>query len=278
MLAPRWVFPRLGPLLRGGIDLIAYHRQILLLGLFQPRPGELRGWDKALCLLRSQQISESAYATRSSNMGAMAGTIVTFSGPGNQLADLQGWEGLLLNELRAMTRPKWLALVDQRGAIPIGINVRLGNDFHQAQSTEDYYTKGAIKTPLKWFREALMSIRAACGFSAPAVVVSDGSEEDLRPLLELENVSFARPGCAISDLLTLAQSKILIASGASSFSAWAAFLGQMPAISHPGQPLTWFGLRNHHGYFVETFDPVAPDQQFLEQARTILIHDASNAN
>jgi hypothetical protein len=41
---------------------------------------------------------------------------------------------------------------------------------------------------------------------------------------------------AITDLLALSQAKVLVGSG-SGFSMWAAFLGQMPSVWHPGQRL-----------------------------------------
>ena len=76
------------------------------------------------------------------------------------------------------------------------------------------------------------------GYPAQALVESDGTKEELEPLLKLGNVEFVRPGCAISDLLILARSQVLMASGSSAFSAWASLLGQMPTSSHPGQSLS----------------------------------------
>ena len=179
-------------------------------------------------------------------------------------------ESFLLSELNLMTKKKWLDLVETFGVIPIAINIRMGNDFKIAQTHEDFYTKGGIKTPLSWFIDSLNVIRATIGYPVSAYVISDGNAKNLAPILSLPNVTFVRPGCAISDLLILSKSKILIASGGSSFSAWGSFLGQMPTISHPGQSLSWFKINNIYNHYVGEFDPKKPNSSFLEQCQNIL--------
>lgn len=273
MLSPEWVQPRIGPLLRGGIDLRAYHRQILLLGLFQRRQREIGGFRKWQ-VQRSGRIESEPEALASfsaKNFGQGEGTslILEFEGARNMFLDVSGWHGLLRQELQAATRQRWLSLAAAIGTVPIGINVRLGNDFRKASTESDYYIQGAIRTPIPWFVESLQQIRQAVGFPARAVVVSDGTEEALRELLAMENVTFLRPGCAISDLLILSNTKILIGSGGSSFSAWASFLGQMPTISHPGQSLEWFKLGSAV-HLVRAFDPGNPSDDFLAKAREVL--------
>jgi hypothetical protein len=125
--------------------------------------------------------------------------------------------------------------------------------------------KGAIRTPLSWFSASVRAIRDMIGFPATAYVVSDGTPEDLHELLGLPNMILVRPGCAISDLLTLARCRVLIGSGGSSFSAWASFLGQMPTISHPGQSLGWFKLGASGDPYVGEFEPSSPPENFAKQ-------------
>jgi hypothetical protein len=262
MLYPYWVQPRLGPLLRGGIDINCYANQILLCGLFKKREEEVSGVWRLLHQFTAKKVPEP------DNLYSMAqydseNVIIEFKGDKEHFRNLEGWDEFLLKALFEMTQSRWYEIVNKIKEVPIGINVRLGNDFKEAEKEEDYYTKGAIKTPLKWFVESLKLIRAVLGFPAKAYVVSDGTESSLRELLTLENVYFQRPGCAITDLLVLAKSQILIASGGSSFSAWASFLGQMPTISYPGQSLGWFKINNKKGYFVGEFQPDAPTESFL---------------
>ena len=269
MLAPKWFTGRIGSLIRGGIDLNYYAHQILLLDLFEPRDNDVKGLNRSWIDFQSTKISEPEnlliFNTRSQEK-----MVVCFQGDKKHFADLRGWESYLLDELKRISKSKWINLVDQFGEIPIAINIRMGNDFKTAKTPEEYYTKGGIKTPLSWFIDSLNTIRDSIGYSAQAYIVSDGNTDNLDPILSLPNVTFVRPGCAISDLLILAKAKILIASGGSSFSAWASFLGQMPTISHPGQSLSWFQIDNIHNYYVGEFNPEQPSSIFIEQSKNIL--------
>jgi hypothetical protein len=98
-------------------------------------------------------------------------------------------------------------------------------------------------------------VRARLGASIPAVVTSDGGPDELRPLLDLDNVRQVATGSAIGDLLVLSRAVLLLASG-SSFSAWASYLGRMPTLSHPGQTLDrLFRLKGAAQQFIGEFDP-----------------------
>jgi hypothetical protein len=256
MLAPRWVQLRVGPLLRGGIQLQAYHRQILLMGQFR-RNGYVGGLDRAR-LRSAPRIDEPEQLNDASSRsnGHDGPVVMTFKGYGNLFADLEGEQEFLLQALRDETQPKWVSLAD-RHAAPIGVNVRCGNDFREARSESDFMTMGAVKTPVPWFVTALQAVRDAAGSAVPAVLVSDGTPEQLKDLLAMPNVHFARPGCAISDLLTLAHARVLIGSGGSSFSAWASFLSRATTFSHTGQSLQWFKIDESNRQCVTEFDPRA---------------------
>jgi hypothetical protein len=191
--------------------------------------------------------------------------LVLFRGFEGFFAPLAGRQELLRRELRAVTRDRYLRMVDATDDVPIGICVRCGNDYAEPSSHEYRPLGSNEKTPLRWYVETLRLIREETGGSAPAFVVSDGTREMLRPLLDLENVTFVRPGAAISDLLILAKAKVLLAPGASSFAAWAAFLGEMPSATHPGQPLSVWRLPAR-GQFLAELDPSRPDRDFLRQA------------
>jgi hypothetical protein len=107
------------------------------------------------------------------------------------------------------------------------------------------------------------------GYPVGAVIVSDGKESELRELLDQEQVTLVRAGSAISDLLVLSNSKVLIASAGSSFSAWAAFLGQMPSIAHPSHSFDWFKLVNQHDYYVGGAEPTRLPEVFIRQVKKI---------
>lgn len=269
MLAPQWVQPRVGPALRGGIQLRAYHRQILLMGLFGT-DGYVGGLRRAWVSATAPRVNEPRGTDLLDLPGGEKAVVVSFAGDGNFFQDLEGQREFVLGRLRAEARSKWVRLADDRAA-PIGINVRCGNDFKQAQTYDDFLSKGTIKTPIAWFVSSLRALRDAAGRDVPAVVVSDGTREQLRELLDLPGVRFARPGCAISDLLILAQAKILIGSGGSSFSAWASYLSGAPTITHPGQSLQWFKVDKSGEQFVGEFDPSRPaDPAWTRRVRAAL--------
>jgi hypothetical protein len=87
---------------------------------------------------------------------------------------------------------------------------------------------------MTWFVHALDQCRSHLGACAPALVFSDASDEELRPLLGRPNVRRVFFGSSIADLLAMSTAAVLIASG-STFSMWASYLGRMPVIWPEGQ-------------------------------------------
>ena len=69
----------------------------------------------------------------------------------------------------------------------------------------------------------------------PIVVFTDGRPEEVRELTELKGVRYHDRKPAITDLLMLSNADLLLASGRSTFSMWASFLGEMPTIYAPGK-------------------------------------------
>jgi hypothetical protein len=250
MRAPRWVQPRLGPLVRGGIDLRSYRRQILLAGIFRAE-GYLRGRPSG------EEIDEPAdlHAAPTQHSGT-----ITFRGSKNLIEPVADFRAFLLERLTDIAVPRWCRVAASVGPQTIGLNVRLARDFRPAETEEDYYLRVA-RTPLEWYVDTLAFTRQVLGENIPAVVVSDGRAAELRPLLDLPRVTFLRPGCAISDLLGLARTQILIGTGKSSFSAWASFLGGMPTVVHPGQSLEWFGYKSER--YVGELDLADPSPAFV---------------
>ena len=260
MLAPHWVRARIGPALRGGVELRSYAHQILLVGLFERPPDAPLARHQALLRLRARTVAEPEDLRTVPAVPGSGPTIVEFAGDGPRFEALAGWHAHLRSALFSVTRPKWRRIVDRYADVPIGVNVRLGKDFRAATDESEYFRAGAVRTPIQWFVDSLACTRQLLGFPATAVVVSDGTASELAPLLRMEAVRFARPGCAITDLLTLANTQVLIGSMGSSFSAWAAYLGQMTTVTHPGQSFDcgYFRIPNDGGQYVGPLDPAAP--------------------
>ena len=243
MLAPWWPQLKLGPLLRGERDWRLY-TDLFARGV----PGQVMGPRRLWLRLWAPQVPEPADLHHAPSSG-MPGAVVVFAGGDGFFQPLTGWHAVLQRELRAMTRRRWLLGADRVGEVRIGVHVRRG-DFAVASAAEEFRWRGLLQTPLSWFVDGLRAIRARTGHLVPATVVSDAPNSELRELLDEARVSRVDTGSAIGDLLVLSRAKLLLGSGGSSFSAWAAFLGQMPAVTYPGQSLDWFKLVPTHGQFI----------------------------
>ncbi|MEY8687576.1 alpha-1,2-fucosyltransferase [Bacteroides sp. AN502(2024)] len=104
----------------------------------------------------------------------------------------------------------------QRMKDMVAVHVRLG----------DYVPE--MRVDINWYREVIENIikeRPQQRFA----LFSDGSDEELRPLLTIPNVERCFFGNAFADMWAISKSKFVIASD-STFSAWGAFLGQRPIL------------------------------------------------
>lgn len=240
MLAPNWAHLRRGAFFRGGIEYSKFLRKTLLLDNFA-RPRQLSRLHTLFIRMNCRKI-KAADQFVIDLPSKIECTLVEFgSATPGRFDMLAGEHNYIDFALRSITKKKWLEEAEVGSSTIIGINVRLGRDFSVAQAPEDFITRGCLLTPLDWYVDLLERIRRIVGL-VPVLVVSDGSAADLRPLLRLPNVRLFNGRSAISDLFALSSCRFLIGSGGSSFSAWAAFLGQRPIVTHAGQSLSWFGL------------------------------------
>jgi hypothetical protein len=258
MLAPRWWQVKIGPLLRGERDPRLYH------DLFLPRvAGQLAGPRAALIRLTARRIDEPAN-WRTPPVDSPVRQLVVFTGEGRHFQPLAGQHTTLRHEIRAMTRPRWLRAADAVTPGAIGVHVRR-SDFVEARDDAEFSRRGAVRTPITWFAACLSWIRKVAGVPLPVLMVSE-----LRPVLSLPDVRFVRTGSAIGDLLVLSRTQLLLASTGSTFSLWAAFLGQMPTIAYPTPADDWFGLQATEGQFVGTWGPdLVPAPQLTRQVEQL---------
>ncbi|WP_455664891.1 alpha-1,2-fucosyltransferase [Phocaeicola sp.] len=102
----------------------------------------------------------------------------------------------------------------------IGIHVRLG----------DYKNMEGLQTSIDWYVYVVKRLQhTKKGKDFKFIIFSDGKDIELAPLLNLENTKRIFFGNALADIVAMSKCKILIGSD-SSFSAWGAFLGQIPFI------------------------------------------------
>jgi hypothetical protein len=270
MLAPRWVSPRIMPLFRKGAEIHTYPRQVLLVGQLRPKDGDVTGLTRSI-VERSSEIrpEPSAFSARLVGDLRPGRHLIRFEGDltgTGRFKAIEGHDVFIRSELRAIIRKRWLDVAERTRDTPIGIHVRLG-DF-RAGSTGSFRNKdgafiGAMRTPLQWYVETLRIIRGALGSTWPAFVVSNGAPEEMEPLLQMEAVTFVRSQSPVSDMWSLANCRVLMASVGSCFSAWASFLGQMPTVVYPLREAHAFPIENRYGLYNGLFDPDRPDPAFL---------------
>jgi hypothetical protein len=139
---------------------------------------------------------------------------------------------LVKERLFADIYPRLLGSILNNPAPEIALHVRM-SDFKKIKQGEDFKKLGNARTPLDWFINVIIAIRAVTKSTVPAIVFSDGYDDELQELLSLPAVTRSPQASAINDILILSRSKILIASSGSTFSSWASYLGGCTTIWHP---------------------------------------------
>lgn len=85
-----------------------------------------------------------------------------------------------------------------------------------------------FRVPIDWYCNAIEAI-LKINPSQQFLLFSDGSDEELLPLMNKKEVTRVFYGNAYADMKAISYSKLLLASD-STFSAWGAFLGDVPIV------------------------------------------------
>lgn len=140
-----------------------------------------------------------------------------FSGLGSYFSSLNSDCELVRDYFKRITKRSTLEkLYKVNFNNTIAVHVRLG----------DYSPN--MRVPLEWYRSVIQNI-SNISPSLKFLIFSDGTDDELQILTQLPNVKRAFFGDAYTDMLAISRCKLLIASD-STFSAWAAFLGNVPII------------------------------------------------
>jgi hypothetical protein len=209
--APRWI--------RNEPDKRTYHN------LFHAAPDEVTGISRLKLLATKRWVPESQLGKEIPD-----GAIVVFRKHEGFLAPMVPYQELVCPELLQIVRPEHKGAIQTNFSPDIAIHVRLG-DFIFGDSSQ-----GNRRIDLDWYIGILKRLRENLGFRAVALF-SDGTDEELAPLLAIDGVRRVTFGSSIADIIGLSRARIFIASG-STFSMWASYLGQMPTV--------WFPQRLHH--------------------------------
>ena len=147
--------------------------------------------------------------------------------------DIISYRELLKEKIIEITRDKHKKYLEHDFSSEINVHVRLG-DFAKPNAEQEKRERFNTQLPINWYVKAINDIKSVLGNSVRFNIFSDGSDEELKPILEIPQCSRMFWGSAIADILALSQSKVIIASG-SSFSLWARFLGNRSCLTFSNQ-------------------------------------------
>lgn len=221
LIYPAWPSLKLGPILRGEARKRSY------MGLFHPTPDEIAGTEKYLTLAKCLRTSNyvtvddaSANEVLPERLNLVSCSRFTFRG---------------LSSHRAAIRSRFLQIITEKvpptfewgRANYIACHVRMGDFTPAADATE--LNSGVVnkRIPISWYVGVLERLKRDHP-NKPILVVSDGHPDELRDLLSM-GAELHNTRSDIGDLLALASASILVGSN-STFSRWAAFLGNMPSV------------------------------------------------
>lgn len=221
VVAPPWFSLKIGPLLRGARSKRFYWR------MFRPFSGEIHGVKKLLTLLWSYRNRVVVKVGESTDPVVVRGALnfvvsskFTFHG---------------LHGHRSAIRQRILGTVND--PVPsnhrwgsggyIAIHIRLG-DFAEAADPA-LITSGQpnLRIPMAWYINLVRALRKRYA-DQPIYIFSDGDEKALQPLID-QGAKLYRTTSDMTDLLAMSGASILVGSN-STYSRWAAFLGDMPSI------------------------------------------------
>lgn len=191
IISPTWFNFAVGPYLRGQSDKRHY------LNVF--RREKLSGLRKTFLLV---------FRTKA---------VKRISGLNNYFGDLKGYSAAVRDHLLRQLSEAETARIRTVPDGLISLHIRLG----------DY--KPARRVPLEWYISLIHLLREYVDGSVEISVFSDGTDEELSDVLALPNVHRRFYGSAFADIWALSRSTVIIASD-STFSAWGAYLGQVPTI------------------------------------------------
>ena len=224
VIAPTWSSVKVGPLLRRERSLRRYGT------MFRAHPDEIHGFLKAIRLALLWPKHKSIEIRVGQGVRAAVNGLTVVRVPSHEFTfgGLHQHRNMIRSRLLEiltnppMETPKWGA-----GGYAAA-HIRLG-DFVTAPTSNFRQTfRDGERIPLTWYERVIRRVRTTFP-EIPVYIFSDGREHELAGVTKIEGVSLQREPNDVADLLSLAQARLLIGSN-STFSRWAAFLGDMPSI------------------------------------------------
>ena len=159
---------------------------------------------------------------------------VEYEGLGRFFHDLSGYEALIRSWLEQSCK-------STGGNSPTGsiaVHIRLG-DFADSNTASNGFS---VRAPFKWYLRALNLVLEMCGPSEAQniTVFTDSDHELIKKGLGIPGISFDKSTSATEAIMRMSTANYIITSR-STFSMWAAFLGNSTCIWHAN-----IGLHNYY--------------------------------
>jgi len=228
VLAPRWGNLRLGPHLRREPDKRQYA------GLF--RAGHhTTGCRRLIVAALGRRVPEHELDTVRETPRSLQPSVVEFRGMADLFSPLVGEAPFIRHQLWHITTRALRSSDSPYGGCFIAMHVRRG-DITRQGFTEPQLAGVNQYTSLSWFAGMVRAVRNEQPLRrVPIVVFTDGSHDEVAELIRLGDVQLHQRQSTITDLWELAHASVLFASGFSTFSMWASYLGGMPTFYAPGK-------------------------------------------
>jgi len=223
IIAPPWFSLKIGPLLRGERSKRFYWQ------MFKPYSGDIHGIGKLVTLLRMYRKRVVL------KVGEPAEPVIVKGALNFVVSSRFTFVGLHAH--RPAIRQRILGTIND--PVPenhrwgsggyIAIHIRLG-DFSEVPAdtlVSEAHPSPSFRIPLSWYTNLTRALRKRYR-DKPILIFSDGERKTLAPVLD-QGAELYRSGSDMTDLLAMAGASILVGSN-STYSRWAAFLGNMPSI------------------------------------------------
>jgi hypothetical protein len=219
-----WNCPKIGPILRRERRDIFYGQHLNT----QALSGRLCMLLKSLCMNRQYEPAIQRFNIEKST----AYVFTKIPHWSDFFGSIHLMRSFVVRAFGRLISPSVLSAIDRLPPPLIAIHVRRG-DFRELVASEKFSEVGGVRTPQEYFTTVIRNMRECAGWVIPVAVFSDGSDDELGPVLALENVHRMTAMTDVGHLASMARAEVIVASAGSTFSMWAGFLSEAALILHP---------------------------------------------